>query len=54
MQSEILKTHPQARLRVYAIWVNKSFGDARNRWDAAGLTDARVVHLWDEPNVSGE
>jgi hypothetical protein len=54
VQSEILNTNPQARLRVYAIWVNKSFGDARNRWDAAGLTDPRVVHLWDEPNVSGE
>ena len=54
MQSKLLEAHPDARLRVYAIWVNKSFGDARNRWDAAGLTDARVVHLWDEPNVSGE
>jgi hypothetical protein len=54
VQSEILKTHPQARLRVYAIWVNKLFGDARNRWDAAGLTDPRVMHLWDEKDVSGE
>ena len=54
MQSEILKAYPQARLRVYAIWVSRVFGDARHRWDAAGLTDPRVVHLWDEPNVSGE
>jgi hypothetical protein len=54
VQSEILKTHPQARLRVYAIWVNKVFGDARNRWDAAGLTDPRVVHLWDAEDLSGE
>jgi hypothetical protein len=54
VQSEILKTHPQARLRVYAIWVNKLFGDARNRWDAAGLTDPRVVHLWDAADVSGD
>jgi hypothetical protein len=54
VQSEILKTHPQARLRVYAIWVNKQFGDARDRWDAAGLTDPRVVHLWDEKDVSGD
>lgn len=53
MQSEILKPHPQARLRVYAIWVNKLFGDGRNRWDAAGLTDPRVVHLWDANDVSG-
>ena len=54
MQSEILKAHPQARLRVYAIWTNKLFGDARNRWDAAGLTDPRVVHLWDAADVSGD
>jgi hypothetical protein len=53
VQSEILKAHPQARLRVYAIWTNKLFGDARNRWDAAGLTDPRVVHLWDAADVSG-
>ena len=53
MQSEILEAHPQARLRVYAIWVNKQAGDARSRWDAAGLTDRRVVHLWDAKDVSG-
>ncbi len=53
MQSKILKAHPTAHLRVYAIWVNKLFGDARNRWDAAGLTDPRVVHLWDAQDVSG-
>jgi hypothetical protein len=53
VQSEILDTHPKARLRVYAIWVDKLFGDARNRWDAAGLTDPRVVHLWDAKDVGG-
>jgi hypothetical protein len=53
VQSEILTAHPQARLRVYAIWVNKQVGDARSRWDAAGLTDPRVVHLWDAKDVSG-
>jgi hypothetical protein len=53
VQSQILKAHPQARLRVYAIWVNKQVGDARSRWDAAGLTDPRVVHLWDAKDVSG-
>ena len=54
MQSEILKPHPTARLRVYAIWTNKLFGDARRRWDAAGLTDPRAVHLWDAKDVSGD
>jgi hypothetical protein len=53
VQSQILKAYPQTRLRVYAILVNKLFGDARSRWDAAGLTDPRVVHLWDAKDVSG-
>jgi hypothetical protein len=53
VQSKLLEAHPHARLRVYAIWVNKLFGDDRNRWDAAGLTDPRVVHLWDADDVSG-
>jgi hypothetical protein len=54
VQSEILKAHPTVRLRVYAIWTNKLFGDARRRWDAAGLVDPRVVHLWDGDDVSGD
>ena len=53
MQSEILAAHPRARLRVYAIWTSKLFGDARDRWDAAGLVDPRVTHLWDGADVSG-
>jgi hypothetical protein len=53
VQSEILGTHPNAKVKVYAIWANKLFGDARDRWDAAGLTDHRVTHLWDGPDVSG-
>jgi hypothetical protein len=53
VQSEILSRHPNAKLKVYAIWANKLFGDARDRWDAAGLTDPRVTHLWDGPDVSG-
>jgi hypothetical protein len=53
VQSQILSAHPDAKLKVYAIWVNKLFGDARDRWDAAGLTDERVTHLWDGDDVSG-
>jgi hypothetical protein len=54
VQSDILNAHPKAHLRVYAIWTKKLFGDARHRWDAAGLTDRRVVHLWDGNDVSGD
>ena len=53
VHQKILQTYPAANLRVYAIWVSKLFGDARHRWDAAGLTDPRVNHLWDERHHAG-
>ena len=53
MQSQILSAHPNAKLKVYAVWANKLFGDGRDRWDAAGLTDHRETHLWDGPDESG-
>jgi len=54
VQSKILATHPNAKLRVYALWTNKLFGDNRSRWDAAGLTDPRATHLWDGKDVAGD
>jgi hypothetical protein len=28
-------------------------GDSRSRWDAVGLVDGRVTHLWDEQKKVG-
>ena len=53
LQTEILGKYPKAKLRVYAIWTNKLVFDSRNQWDAAGLTDRRVVHLWDPQDITG-
>lgn len=53
MQDHILEAAPRSDLKVYAIWTEKLFADSRSRWDAGGLTDPRVVHLWDGPDVSG-
>lgn len=53
MRSDILANHPDARLIVYAIWTDKLFRDSRSQWDAGGLTDHRVVHLWDGRDISG-
>lgn len=53
MQTEILEANPEADLRVYAIWIDRMFLDSRDRWDGAGLTDARVTHLWDPQDRSG-
>ena len=53
MQEGILEKYPNAPLKVYAIWTNKLFMDSRGQWDAAGLTDPRVVHLWDQADLTG-
>ena len=54
MQQNVLERYPSARLRVYAIWTDKRFFDSRDQWDAAGLVDRRVTHLWDGDDIAGE
>lgn len=53
MQSQILTRPSPGPAAGLCHLVNKQVGDARSRWDAAGLTDPRVVHLWDAKDVSG-
>jgi hypothetical protein len=53
VQESLLRKNPSAHLRVYAIWVNKYLFAARDRWDSGGLADPRVLHLWDENDLSG-
>jgi hypothetical protein len=53
VRSDILAKHRDARLIVYAIWTDKLFRDSRSQWDGGGLTDHRVVHLWDRRDISG-
>ncbi len=53
LQTEVLNKYPKAKLRVYAIWTNQLVFDSRSQWDAGGLTDRRVVHLWDPKDVMG-
>ncbi len=54
MQTDILEKHPHAKLRVYAIWTVKLTFDWRDQWDAGGLTDSRVIHLWDQQDLLGD
>jgi hypothetical protein len=53
VQHEVLSKNPSADLRVYAVWFNMLFGDSRQRWDGAGVTDPRVLHFWDEQKAVG-
>jgi hypothetical protein len=49
----ILERYPDARLRVYVVWVERWATDARTEIDGAGLVDPRVTHLWDTGKVVG-
>jgi hypothetical protein len=53
VQQQILASNPSADLRAYTVWFNMLFGDSRQRWDGAGMTDPRVQHFWDEQKVVG-
>jgi hypothetical protein len=54
VRTEILQKYRRARLRVYVVWTVKLAFDARNQWDGGGLTDPRVVHLWDPQDLLGD
>ncbi len=41
-------------MRVYAIWTVKLTFDARDQWDGGGLSDPRVIHLWDQQDLVGD
>jgi hypothetical protein len=53
VQESVLQTHPDANLRVYAIWFAMYATDLRERWPSNILTDARVRHWWDEDKQVG-
>jgi len=54
VQTEILEKYRSAKLRVYVMWTVKLTFDSRDQWDAGGLSDPRVVHLWDGQDILGE
>jgi len=54
VQHNVLERYPTAPLHVYAIWTDKRFFDSRDQWDAAGLVDRRVTHLWDGDDIAGD
>ncbi len=54
MQTHILENYRNAKLRVYVIWTVKLPFDSRDQWDAGGLIDPRVIHLWDQQDVLGD
>jgi hypothetical protein len=49
-----LERHPDARLRVYVVWVHRWGTDIRSEIDGGGMVDPRVTHLWDTGGVIGQ
>jgi hypothetical protein len=50
----IIERYPDAKLRVYVVWVSRWASDARSEIDGGGLVDARATHLWDSGKVVGQ
>ena len=53
MQEELLEKHPDAKVKVYALWFSMYPTDRREDWPAEVLDDARVEHFWDEEKTVG-
>jgi len=53
VQTQILEHYRSAKLRVYVIWTAKLTFDSRDQWDGGGLSDPRVIHLWDQQDILG-
>jgi len=49
----VLERYPDARLRVYVVWVHRWGTDSRAEIDGAGMVEPRVTHLWDTGGVIG-
>ena len=48
-----MEKHPDLKLKVYAVWFENIWTDARRRWPEDALSDPRVVHYWDEQKAAG-
>jgi len=53
VRTQILEHYRSAKLRVYVIWTAKLTFDSRDQWDGGGLSDPRVIHLWDQQDILG-
>jgi hypothetical protein len=53
VQQSLLSAHPDANVRVYAIWLPIFPDDARETVPAGAFTDRRVVQWWDQEKLVG-
>ena len=50
----MLERYPDARLRVYVVWVHRWGTDNRAEIDGGGMVDPQVTQYWDTAGVIGE
>jgi hypothetical protein len=53
VQQSVLDAHPDAKVRVYAIWLPIFDADVRQSWPADAFSDERVVQWWDQDTRVG-
>ncbi len=54
MHQNILDAKPDAKLRVYYVWLPMLPGDDRSAWNRTAFADRRARHYWDGERVLGE
>jgi hypothetical protein len=48
-----LEKQPNAKLRVYTIWLIGLGGERRSNWNPDAMPDLRVLHFWDAERFAG-
>ena len=54
VQKEILEKHPEADVKVYAVWFSMLPGDSRSGWDDCVISDPRVHNPWDRKHLASQ
>jgi hypothetical protein len=49
-----LTAHPNAPVKVYAVWLPVLWTDSREHWNGNSMPDPRVLHFWDGEMVVGQ
>jgi hypothetical protein len=53
VRSQVLESHPSARLRLIVVWFDMMTGDARQMTDLRLFGDRRALNFWDENHLAG-
>lgn len=53
LHDQYLARHPDAHLKVYAVWIHFYLWDSQSDVDSGVLADSRVTQYWDPSQLTG-